>query len=278
MLKNLRKENETIVGTYVDRNLDTQNFGISYDGKKLSIDNEKCTVYLFEDNSYTVFGWPYYKDLFKKDKSFVERLIKAKNQIRKEFNFDEKNKKNKKEEIKKIEKENNETLENQKLVLLKEIGNWYGDYEFKNGVHIIDNGIDIFKYTNVDEGLRDWLITLLEDGTHMWDPDIEFIINNCGGRITGVRVNKKQNGMSYTAMIDYPSKTRPGKTNQKTGGTFDNPTDAYIRRQELVAERRKDLSKKTRNERKSLRKALLFFYIFFSLKNSASITSVQQII
>ena len=241
MLKNLRKENETIVGTYVDRKLDTQNFGISYDGKKLSIDNEKCTVYLFADNSYVVFGWQYYKDLFRDDKNFLERLIKAKKQIRKEFQFDEKDKK---ENIRKTKEENDKTLENKKLALLKEIGNWYGDYEFKNGVHIIDNGIDIFKYTNVDEGLRDWLITLLEDGTHMWDPDIEFIINNCGGRITGVRVNKKQNGMSYTAMIDYPSKTRPGKTNQKTGGTFDNPTDAYMRRQELVAERRIDLSKK----------------------------------
>lgn len=243
MLKDLKEENGTVAGIYADRKLDTQNFEISYDGKKLSIDNEKCTVYLFEDNSYTIFGWSYYKDLFKRDKGFAERLIKAKNQIRKEFNFD---KENKKDEIKKVQgnkEENNKTLETQKLELLKEIGNWYGDYEFKNSIHIIDNGEDIFKYTNVDEGLRDWLITLLEDGTHMWDPDIEFIINNCGGRITGVRVNKKQNGMSYTAMIDYPSKTRPGKTNQRTGGTFDNPTDAYIRRQELIVERRKDLEK-----------------------------------
>lgn len=237
MLKKLRKEKGTVVGTYIDRKLDTQNFELSYDGNELVIENEKCIVYLFEDDSYTVSGWSYYKDLFKKDKSIVESLIKARSQIRKEFNFDKKDKKAKNA------KKDEEALENQKLELLKEIGNWYGNYEFKDGVHIIDNGEDIFKYTNIDEGLRDWVITLLEDGTHMWDPDIEFIINNCGGKIRGVRINKKQNGMSYTAMIDYPSETRPGKTSQRIGGTFNNPTDAYMRRQELIVERRKDLSK-----------------------------------
>lgn len=237
MLKKLRKEEGTVVGTYIDRKLDTQNFELSYDGNELVIENEKCIVYLFEDNSYIVSGWSYYKDLFKKNKSIVERLIKARSQIRKEFNFDKKGKKAKNA------KKDEEALESQKLELLKEIGNWYGDYEFKDGVHIIDNGEDIFKYTNIDEGLRDWLITLLEDGTHMWDPNIEFIINNCGGKIRGVRINKKQDGVSYTAMIDYPSETRPGKTSQRIGGTFNNPTDAYMRRQELIVERRKDLSK-----------------------------------
>ena len=45
MLRNLRKENGTVVGTYVDRKLDTQNFELSYDGKELVIENEKCIVY-----------------------------------------------------------------------------------------------------------------------------------------------------------------------------------------------------------------------------------------
>ena len=59
--------------------------------------------------------------------------------------------------------------------LLKEIGYWYGNYSEEDGLYIIDNGIEKFTYTNVRDGLKDWLSTLKQDVDTDWKNEIEFI-------------------------------------------------------------------------------------------------------
>ena len=59
--------------------------------------------------------------------------------------------------------------------LLKEIGYWYGDYSEEDGLYVIDNGIKKFTYTNIRDGLKDWLSTLKQDQDTDWKNEIEFI-------------------------------------------------------------------------------------------------------
>ena len=70
-----------------------------------------------------------------------------------------------------------------KEILIKEIGNWFGDYTFEDGKYKIDNGEEVFEYSSADECLFDWLPTLVESdedtGENMWADAIEFINNNC---------------------------------------------------------------------------------------------------
>ncbi len=70
-----------------------------------------------------------------------------------------------------------------KEILIKEIGNWFGDYIFEDGKYKINNGEEVFEYSSADECLFDWLPTLVESdedtGENMWADAIEFINNNC---------------------------------------------------------------------------------------------------
>ena len=51
----------------------------------------------------------------------------------------------------------------------------YGNYSEEDGLYIIDNGIEKFTYTNVRDGLKDWLSTLKQDTDTDWKNEIEFI-------------------------------------------------------------------------------------------------------
>ena len=46
--------------------------------------------------------------------------------------------------------------------LLREVGNWYGDFWMENGKYMINNREQIFCYDTPEEGLIDWLDTMIE--------------------------------------------------------------------------------------------------------------------
>lgn len=46
--------------------------------------------------------------------------------------------------------------------LLKEVGDWYGDFWTNNGKYYIDNSQKVFCYTTPEDGLRDWLDTMIQ--------------------------------------------------------------------------------------------------------------------
>lgn len=46
--------------------------------------------------------------------------------------------------------------------LLREVGNWYGDFWIENGKYMINNRERIFCYDTPEEGLIDWLETMIE--------------------------------------------------------------------------------------------------------------------
>lgn len=129
-----------------------------------------------------------------------------------------------------------------KANVLKKIGAHFGHYEFRGGKHYIDNGHEVFEYASEEEALKDWLMTLVESDaatkTYAWTEEICFILRECNVKLKGVRVVEGVKGTRFEATIDYPSEKRHGKTSQKSGGTFGNPVDAYIRRQELLEERK----------------------------------------
>ena len=54
--------------------------------------------------------------------------------------------------------------------LLEEVGYWYGDFWIKDGKYYIDNGEQTFCYDTPEEGLIDWLDTMLDSNE---DEDIE---------------------------------------------------------------------------------------------------------
>ena len=67
--------------------------------------------------------------------------------------------------------------------LLKEIGNFFGDFSVKNGTYRIDNGETIFSYDSVDAALVDWLETLKQHDKALdepiWSDAISYICANC---------------------------------------------------------------------------------------------------
>lgn len=46
--------------------------------------------------------------------------------------------------------------------LLREVGNWYGDFWMKDGKYYIDNREKVFCYDTPEQGLIDWLDTMYD--------------------------------------------------------------------------------------------------------------------
>jgi hypothetical protein len=66
--------------------------------------------------------------------------------------------------------------------LAKEIGEWYGTFQFKEGLYSIDNGERMFEYTNATDLLKDWYDTIECEhncGDADWSIEMEFIKEFC---------------------------------------------------------------------------------------------------
>lgn len=70
-------------------------------------------------------------------------------------------------------------MENKKLELLKEICNWYNYNLVVAGEKIIDgNNAEKCEYQSLNDGLKDWLITLEESNKSCIEDDIELLWSN----------------------------------------------------------------------------------------------------
>lgn len=70
-------------------------------------------------------------------------------------------------------------MENKKLELLKEICNWYNYNLVIAGEKIIDsNNTEKCEYQSLNDGLKDWLITLEESNKSCIEDGIELLWSN----------------------------------------------------------------------------------------------------
>ena len=116
--------------------------------------------------------------------------------------------------------------------LLKEIGNHYGTYHYQQGTYYLDNGCEVFEYTNPKDGLLDWLDTLIEErftGGDSWDAEIQYIFQAYSKDIKGVKIIQGKQRTSYLAYIDI---TVDQKNTCYSLGTCYNVADALHLRAE----------------------------------------------
>lgn len=70
--------------------------------------------------------------------------------------------------------------------LIKEVGNWYGSYREENGKIILNNYERDFIYNTPEEGLIDWLDTMLdsneEEDVETWSKEEIAFVQALGGK------------------------------------------------------------------------------------------------
>ena len=74
------------------------------------------------------------------------------------------------------------SIEMFKEKLAKEIGEWYGTFKLKDGIYSIDNGENVFEYTNATDLLKDWYDTIEcehDCGDSDWSIEMAFIKEFC---------------------------------------------------------------------------------------------------
>lgn len=115
---------------------------------------------------------------------------------------------------------NKNEIDNKKLQLAVDIGNWYGEYL---GGFRINNGERVYEYKTVDALLIDWLDTLVEeslaDGRN-WNDEMEFIVNHCDVHLKNIIPYKKKDGSyNYSVLVNPKNPEKKNDTRQLSAGT-----------------------------------------------------------
>lgn len=102
-----------------------------------------------------------------------------------------------------------------KLKYCQDIGEYYGEYEEKEGILNIDNGETVFSYSSPDELLTDWVETLIETEASLpkrergyWREVIEYVYTTVLRRAPR-NVYAQTGGKKYRVICNYTSKSRP---------------------------------------------------------------------
>lgn len=136
-------------------------------------------------------------------------------------------------------------LENEKIKLCQQIGNFFGRYFEENGQLCIDNEEKVFTYNSADELLIDWVDTLVENHrdtfaygspNDSWEKEIVFIFNFCIGKHpVGVRRIENKKGTTWSASVDVSNPNHPHGKNVCLG-TYGSVVDAIMARRLYLEE------------------------------------------
>ena len=111
-----------------------------------------------------------------------------------------------------------------KLILCKEVGDYFGKYFEENEMLCIDNYENIFKYNTADELLTDWIDTLVENHHdafyindkgqeyNSWEKEIQFIYEKIIGKYpTGIRAYNGKTKKMFQVEVYEPDGSKHGK-------------------------------------------------------------------
>lgn len=127
-------------------------------------------------------------------------------------------------------------IEQEKINLCQEIGNYYGCYFEENGQLCVDSDIRVFCYNTADELLSDWVDTLIEDRCGEWEKEILFIYTNCMKKLpAGIRMVDGKNGTTWHVSYDIPNPNYPHYKNAYLG-SYSSLVDAIWARRLYLEE------------------------------------------
>lgn len=121
-----------------------------------------------------------------------------------------------------------EDIQRRKEELAKEIGDFYATYLGPYQIEGHDG--KLYRYETVDELLKDWLNTLVEDsvsGGANWEKEICFIVLHISIRIKNISPYRRKNGRYvFMAAIDARNPKNPRQTKQLSCGNYSSIINA----------------------------------------------------